>query len=120
MSEFSDSYHLRTKDPVEVSKLLRAARRHGAVLPTTTRYVPFLVDGRQEAGSAIEDVVAHNPGVLVHYCYGEDHGMWMRVFDRSTHVSTIEIPTRRALTDDLPDPKTTTTALTAIGAVPSR
>lgn len=40
MSEFSDSYHLRTDDPTQVAQLVRAVRRFGAVLATTGPYIP--------------------------------------------------------------------------------
>ncbi len=45
MSEFSDSYHLRTNDPVEAVRLLHRLGRAGAVLPVEGEWVTFLVDG---------------------------------------------------------------------------
>ena len=117
MSEFSDSYHLHTSDPTQATRLLRAARRYGAVLPTTTTFVPFLVDGRAEAGGVVEEVLAHNVGLLVHYAYAENHGLWIRTFDNASCVATIDISRRRTLGDDVPDPKITTATLTKAGAV---
>ncbi len=120
MSEFSDSYHLRTADPADVARLLRAARRYGAVLPTSTAFVPFLVDGASEAGAPIDDVVKHNPGVLVHYTYAEDHGLWIRGFDRGTCVVTIDLQRRREPGDELPDPSATAAAFAQLGVLDAR
>jgi hypothetical protein len=120
MSEVSDSYHLRTGDPAQVARLLRAVRRYGAVLATEGRYIPFLVDGARDAGSVIDDVVSHNPGVLVHYAYAEDHGLWLRAFDKASHVATIALRRRRAPGDDPADPRTTADALAAVGALSRR
>jgi hypothetical protein len=117
MSEFSDSYHLHTSDPTQAAKLLRDAKRYGAVLPTTTPFVPFLVDGRWEAGGVVAEILAHNVGLLVHYAYAEDHGLWIRTFDKDSCVATIDIQRRRTAGDDVPDPGITTAALTKAGAV---
>lgn len=117
MSEFSDSYHLHTGDPTEVVALLRRARRYGAVLPTSTPFVPFLVDGASEAGGVAEDVVTHNTGVLVHYSYAEDHGLEIGVFEKSSCIATISIQCQRSPKDDTPRPKAIAAALVRSGIV---
>lgn len=120
MSEFSDSYHLRTRDPARVIQLLRAAKRYGAVLPTSTGFVPFLVEGAADVGGVAPEVLAHNAGVLVHYAYAEDHGLVIRAFENAACVATIDIQRRRKRGDGALEPKATATALARIRAIGPR
>ena len=81
MSEFSDSYHLVTADPGEVVRLVEAAGRFGMLMPSTGRSIPFLVEGEDDAGGPLDAVVENNRGILIHYCFAEDHGCWVTFFD---------------------------------------
>ena len=95
MSEFSDSYHLLGDDGKRVKQLLQAAARHGAVLPSRgRRWAAFLVDGVADAGGAVEAVVQHNGGVLLHLAYADDHGLWLRLFEGARAVGDLGV-TRR-------------------------
>lgn len=96
MSEFSDSYHLLGSDARQVKRLLRAAQRHGAVLPAVQgrRWLALLVDGVADAGAPAQVVVQHNQGVLLHLAYGEDHGLWLRLFEGALAVGALAL-TRR-------------------------
>lgn len=78
MSEFSDSYHLRTNNPLEAVELIRTTERTGAVLPPQGNWTTFLIEGPTSAPLA--DLVENNTGLLLHYIHADDHGCWLRFF----------------------------------------
>ncbi|WP_141504672.1 hypothetical protein [Paenibacillus luteus] len=95
MSEFSQSYHLRTSDKEEVITLLKRSGKHGYVFEPTNGWVTFVVaDGDF---SADEEVTKQNRGTLVHYVYAEDHGWELLVY----HSNQIVFDFNCAWEDDL-------------------
>ncbi|MGG6268783.1 hypothetical protein ACQ4M3_31485 [Leptolyngbya sp. AN03gr2] len=101
MSEFSDCYYFLNVDSKRVVSLLKKIRRYGMVLPGNDRYTPFLVDGAWDAGKLIDHVVENNPGVILHYSYAADHGLWIKVYDSSSEAFTIDIQMRGSSENDL-------------------
>jgi hypothetical protein len=89
MSEFSDSYHLLNSDVGRAVRLVRATGRYAVVIPPAKRHVPFFVEGIDEAGGPMDSVLAHNPGVLLHYSFSDDHGCWIRVYECSEALATL-------------------------------
>ena len=81
MSEFSESYHLRTERSEDAVELLRRARLKGYVFPAIGGWVTFLA----ENGSFKPDqlIVANcPPAPLLHYVSAEDHGWGFTLFDQ--------------------------------------
>ncbi|WP_079908318.1 hypothetical protein [Paenibacillus sp. 32352] len=103
MSEFSESYHLKTADRDEVVRLLNQTGKKGYVFEETNGWVTFVFDG--EPFQADEAIVSHNPGLLVHYIYAEDHGWELKIFKKAELVFdyqcdwTDEIEVKRNLYD---------------------
>jgi hypothetical protein len=61
MSEFSDCYYLLNATQGQVVSLIKSVRRYGIVLPSTSHYIPFLVDGAWDAGSLIDVAIENYP-----------------------------------------------------------
>ncbi len=78
MSEFSESYHLRTDNQQDVVNLIKETNNKGYVFPAQNGWVTFVVEG--SAFDIDESVISQNPGILVHYIFAEDHGWELRVF----------------------------------------
>ncbi|MBD2328281.1 hypothetical protein [Alkalinema sp. FACHB-956] len=51
--------------------------------------MPFLIEGANDAGQCINLAVEQNSGVLLHYFYGSDHGIWLRFYEASQECCTI-------------------------------
>ncbi|OME78597.1 hypothetical protein BK120_22935 [Paenibacillus sp. FSL A5-0031] len=84
MSEFSQSYHLRTSDKEEAISLLNRSGKHGYVFESTNGWVTFVIaDGNF---SVDEEVTEQNTGTLVHYVYAEDHGWELLVYNKNKLV----------------------------------
>ncbi|PZV10427.1 MAG: hypothetical protein DCF22_16845 [Leptolyngbya sp.] len=101
MSEFSDCYYLLNATTEEVVFLLKKARRYGLVLSAMGCHVPFLVDGSWDAGKLSDLVVENNSGLLLHYSYAEEHGLWMTVYESHNEAFTIDIQRRGRSENDL-------------------
>lgn len=101
MSEFSDCYYLLDATHDQVVSLIKRVRRYGVVLPPANRYTPFLVDGAYDAGSLIDIAIDHNPGIMLHYSYAEDHGLWLTAYNRTSLAFTIDIQRRGPSENDL-------------------
>lgn len=84
MSEFSESYHLRTADTNAASELLKRAGRKGYVFSAADGWVTFVAENNNfEPDPAI---VAANQGLLLHYVSAEDHGWSFNLFDSTTEA----------------------------------
>ncbi len=101
MSEFSDCYYLFNATSNQAVSLIKKVRCYGMVLPKCDRYVPFLVDGVWDAGKYVNAVIERNPGTLLHYYYGTDHGLYINVYDCSNEAFTIDVQRRGASENDL-------------------
>ncbi|MCM3627415.1 hypothetical protein M3194_08560 [Paenibacillus glycanilyticus] len=84
MSEFSQSYHLRTEKKEEVITLLKAADRHGYVFEPVNGWVAFTI--KDANFNLDEEVMKQNMGLLVHYVYCEDHEWSLSVVDKQEIV----------------------------------
>ncbi|MFC5653463.1 hypothetical protein ACFPYJ_30970 [Paenibacillus solisilvae] len=72
MSEFSESYHLKSDNQQEVIELLNRAKVGGYVFPVTNGWVTFVIDGGTY--QSVPSLFEANTGLLFHYEYAEDHG----------------------------------------------
>lgn len=79
MSEFSDCYYLFNATTEDAVSLIKKIRRYGLVLPQMGQYVPFLVDGAWNPAQLINAVIEKNSGILLHYLYAQDHGLWITI-----------------------------------------
>ena len=79
MSEFSESYHLRSNRAEDACDLLRRVGVAGYVYPAASGWVTFLAEG----GSFEPDqrIVAAARQPLLHYVSAEDHGWSFALFD---------------------------------------
>lgn len=84
MSEFSESWHLRTMEPQEAVKLLEQAERRGYVFEEENGWVTFVADG--SSFQSDPQLISLNPGLLIHYIYAEDHGWELGVYKRDQRV----------------------------------
>lgn len=87
MSEFSQSYHLRSADPAEAVALLERAALSGWVFPAGNDWVTFLPHP-DEFGEPLPALVAANQGFMVFYLNAEDHGWLFTVFDGERPMSS--------------------------------
>lgn len=79
MSEFSESYHLRSTDANEAVALLKRSGRKGYVFPPANGWVSFVAENHNfEPDPAI---VGANQGLLLHYVSAEDHGWSFALFE---------------------------------------
>jgi hypothetical protein len=85
MSEFSESYHLRSERAEDAVELLRRAGHKGYVYQPTNGWVTFLADeGDFEPD---ERIVAAAKHPLLHYVSAEDHGWSFEMFERGEIIS---------------------------------
>lgn len=73
MSEFSESFHLRTVDKNEGKKLLKSIGSRGIVFEQTNGWVTVIPEG--ELNSKISSMSSYS-GTIMHYMFAEDHA-WM-------------------------------------------
>jgi hypothetical protein len=81
MSEFSDSYHIRTEDPKGVRRHLKQAGLAGLTFGPSNGWLTFVPYEEGEAYRRLafgEEFALHLSRLLsapvLHYCLGEDHG----------------------------------------------
>lgn len=94
MREFSDSFHVLSDGPDYPAALIERSGCRGMVVPTEVRFVPFVALPRSGSGDAVERVVEHHRGVLLHYARGIDHGTWIRVFADRTLRCAISLASK--------------------------
>jgi len=88
MSEFSESFHLRTDKQADGVNLLQRAGLCGAVFSASRGWVTIV----PESGlcEAVAQMVGANEGVLLHYLYAEDHGWQFELYDSRTAICKYE------------------------------
>src|SRR5215510_591113 len=85
MSEFSESYHLRTGRADDAVALLRRAGVAGFVFPPRNGWVTFVAaDGEFQPDARI---TAANQSTLLHFDACEDHGWSFSIFQAAKLVS---------------------------------
>ena len=77
MSEFSESFHLKTDNVQKGIELLRRTEFQGVVFKPTGKWVTIIP--KASLHEAVDAFVEANHGTLLHYMYAEDHG-WMLTF----------------------------------------
>jgi hypothetical protein len=85
MSEFSESYHLRSERVEDAIELLQRAGRKGYVYQPINGWVTFLAE--EGHFDPDERIVAAAQHPLLHYVSAEDHGWSFALFERGEIVS---------------------------------
>jgi hypothetical protein len=84
VSEFSESYHLRTDRQESGVALLEKAGCRGFVFPAVNGWVTVLPES--EPFVVCEPMIEANEGLLVYYWYAEDHGWGFSVYQGDNQV----------------------------------
>ena len=85
MSEFSESYHLRSDRAEAAVQLLRRAGRKGYVYQPAGDWVSFVAE--EGAFEPDQRIVAAASHPLLHFVSAEDHGWSFALFDQGKVVS---------------------------------
>jgi hypothetical protein len=85
MSDFSESYHLRTERTDDAIELLKGLGRKGFVFEPANGWVTFVVDGGNFEPD--QQIVAKARQPLLHFVSAEDHGCGFWLFDQGKVVS---------------------------------
>ena len=85
MSEFSESYHLRSERADDAIELLRGLKRQGYVYQPANGWVSFVAEGGKFEPD--EEIVAAARQPLLHFVSAEDHGWSFTLFDRGKVAS---------------------------------
>ena len=85
MSEFSESYHIRSDNIADGIALLQDIKLEGIVFPPTNGWVSFIVQG--DLNEHIETVAKAWNKRLMHYMYAEDHAFMFNYFDLGDRVT---------------------------------
>ena len=85
MSEFSESYHLRSERADDAIDILRVAKLTGFVYEPVNGWVSFVAD--EGVFEPDERIVAAATPPLLHFVSAEDHGWSFTLFDRGTVAS---------------------------------
>jgi hypothetical protein len=85
VSEFSESYHLRSNNSEDAVDLLRRIGREGYVFPPANGWVTFVANECElEADVAI---VANAKRPLLHYVFAEDFGWFYEIFEDASRTA---------------------------------
>lgn len=79
MSEFSESYHLRSNSSQDAVDLLRQIGRKGYVFPAVNGWVTFVAHECELATDL--SIVGNAKTPLLHYLFGEDFGWCYDIFE---------------------------------------
>ncbi|AZZ92635.1 hypothetical protein EUZ85_18650 [Hahella sp. KA22] len=85
MSEFSESYHLRTKNKEEGKDLLKRLGVRGIVFDESNNWVTILPEG--DLNSQKDNVAANYNGMVLHYMFAEDHAWVVNLFSNGVLIS---------------------------------
>lgn len=84
MSEFSESYHLKSSKQEDGVSLLKRASLSGYVLPQHSGWVSLVL--KESQFEPIDELISSNHGQLIHYIYAEDHGWEISIYLNSKQV----------------------------------
>lgn len=85
MSQFSNSYHLKTKNVQDGVKLLQDTGKKGFVFSESKGWVTVVAEG--EPFIANESIIGANTGILLHFINAEDFGWGFTIFNADRKVS---------------------------------
>ena len=85
MSEFSESFHLRTNEKKEGIELLKNLGITGIVFDAINNWVTVLPEG--ELNSQISPMSSYK-GTVLHYLYAEDHAWMTSLFTNGASISS--------------------------------
>jgi len=88
MSEFSESFHLRSDSQQDGADLLRRAGLTGAVFSPVRGWVTVVPES--ELYEAVDQMVASNKGLLLYYLYAEDHGWQFELYKSNSVICQYE------------------------------
>ena len=88
MSEFSESFHLRSEVQADGERLLRRAGFGGAVFSAVRGWVTIVAACDLYEG--VEAMAGANEGVLLHYFYAEDHCWQFAVYEGGRKICRYE------------------------------
>lgn len=88
MSEFSDSYHLRSQISLEGVNLLNKADLRGFVFPESNGWVTLVAEGSDLMPN--EKLIEANCGSLIQIVSAEDHGWYFSVYENDKRVCHYE------------------------------
>ncbi len=92
MSEFSESFHLRSDDAGDATGILSRARVPGFVFAAEGGWVTFVYEADEPPSRAHFDrILAEARGRLVHWDYAEDHGCRVTVYDDGKRVARLAV-----------------------------
>jgi hypothetical protein len=98
MSEFSESYHLRSDRAEDAMELLRHVRRKGYVYQPANGWVTFVAEGGVFEPDERIATAASQP--LLHFVSAEDHGWSFTLFDQGKIVSGYRCDWENDITSD--------------------
>jgi len=88
MSEFSESFHLRSDNQKDGEDLLKRAGLTGAVFCPVRGWVTIVPES--ELYEAVRPIVGVNQGLLLHYLYAEDHGWQFELYKEEKNICQYE------------------------------
>ena len=88
MSEFSESFHLKTDSQQSGENLLRRACLTGAVFSPVRGWVTVVPESELE--EAVDQMVTSNQGILLHYLYAEDNGWLFELYKNNSIICQYE------------------------------
>jgi hypothetical protein len=89
MSEFSESYHLRSESQQDGVALLRAAGLRGYVFPPENGWVTVVAEGEEFEPN--QRLIGAAPGLLLHYVHAEDHGWGFELYRAGKMLSGYDV-----------------------------
>lgn len=101
MSEFSESYHLRSSDLNQARKLIKATSNPGFIAKSSEEWVSLVPHSAICSFETDPDIIKNNTGVLLHYTNAEDHMFGFRVFSSDRLVSEYECNINGLIDDDM-------------------
>lgn len=84
MSEFSESYHLKSNNQNDAVLLLKRALLSGYVLPQHSGWVSLVL--KESQFEPIDNLISSSQGQLIHYIYAEDHRWEISIYLDSKQV----------------------------------
>jgi len=88
MSEFSESFHVRSEEQADGVDLLRRAGLGGAVFSAVRGWVTVVPES--ELYEAVGQMVGANEGILLHYLYAEDHCWQFELYEGRNAICKYE------------------------------